>query len=57
MPKKKPIDKRLNKLFDELEHEEPNAKPPKAREPKNAPNESTPPPKPPSTLKEIGFAS
>ena len=44
MPKKKPIDKRLNKLFDELEHEEPNAKPTKAREPKNAPNESTPPP-------------
>ena len=27
MPKKKPINKRLNKLFDEITHEEPNAKP------------------------------
>jgi PAS domain S-box-containing protein len=26
MPKKKPIDKRLNKLFDEIQHEDPNAK-------------------------------
>jgi len=36
MPKKKPIAKRLNKLFDEIQHEEPNAKA-KARTPKSAP--------------------
>jgi len=36
MPKKKPIDKRLNKLFDEIKHEEPNAKPTKARQSKVA---------------------
>ena len=41
MPKKKPITKRLNKLFDDIKHEEPNAKPQKAREPKNAPIQST----------------
>ena len=26
MPKKKPIDKRINKLFDDIKHEEPTAK-------------------------------
>ena len=26
MPKKKPIDKRLDKLFDDIKHEEPGAK-------------------------------
>ena len=31
MPKKKPIAKRLNKLFDDLQQEEPNAKPSKKR--------------------------
>lgn len=35
MPKKKPIARRLNKLFDEIQHEDPNAKP-KARVQKNA---------------------
>lgn len=40
MPKKKPITKRLDKLFDEIQHEDPNAKP-KQRVPK-----STPPAKP-----------
>ncbi|HAV76735.1 MAG TPA: hypothetical protein DCX53_05200 [Anaerolineae bacterium] len=36
MPKKKPIAKRLDKLFDEIKHEEPNAKPVKGRGSKNA---------------------
>lgn len=58
MPKKKPIDKRLNKLFDELEHEEPNAKPAKTRQPKNAPSESTPSPtKAKSTIKRSPIES
>ena len=43
MPKKKPIAKRLNKLFDEIQHEEPNAKPAKARAPKEAPVEKAKP--------------
>ncbi|NTU54791.1 MAG: GAF domain-containing protein [Anaerolineales bacterium] len=38
MPKKKPIDKRLDKLFDDIKHEEPSAKP-KAGVPKSAPEE------------------
>jgi len=37
MPKKKPIDKRLNKLFDNLKQEEPEAKSAKTRKPKVAP--------------------
>ena len=40
MPKKKPIAKRLNKLFDEIQHEDPNAKP-QANAPKSAPEEKT----------------
>lgn len=39
MPKKKPIDKRLNKLFDNIKQEEPEAKSAKTREPKIAPVE------------------
>jgi len=39
MPKKKPIAKRLNKLFDEIQQEEPNAKA-KARTPKSTPAET-----------------
>ncbi|NTW12722.1 MAG: hypothetical protein HGA30_05365, partial [Anaerolineales bacterium] len=38
MPKKKPIAKRLDKLFDDIKHEEPSAKP-KAGVPKSAPEE------------------
>ena len=40
MPKKKPIAKRLNKLFDEIKQEEPNAKT-KASASQSTPNEST----------------
>lgn len=36
MPKKKPIAKRLDKLFDEIQHEDPNAKP-AVHAPKSAP--------------------
>jgi len=43
MPKKKPITKRLNKLFDEIQQEDPNSKP-KVRAPKNAPVEKAAPP-------------
>ena len=38
MPKKKPIAKRLDKLFDDIKHEEPSAKP-KADESIAAPEE------------------
>ena len=41
MPKKKPITKRLNKLFDEIQQEDPNSKP-KVRAPKNAPEHKVP---------------
>ena len=37
MPKKKPIAKRLNKLFDDIKQEEPNAKPSKKRISEKAP--------------------
>jgi PAS domain S-box-containing protein len=43
MPKKKPIAKRLDKLFDEILHEDPNAKP-KARVPKPSAEEKVRPP-------------
>lgn len=43
MPKKKPIDKRLNKLFDEIQQEEPNATP-KARGQKSASSDVVSPP-------------
>ena len=42
MPKKKPIAKRLNKLFDEIQQEDPNAANPKVRVPKNAPEQKAP---------------
>ena len=35
MPKKKPINKRLNKLFDDIKHEDPNAKPKTERKSKD----------------------
>jgi len=41
MPKKKPIAKRLDKLFDDIKHEEPSAKP-NAAVPKSAPEEIAP---------------
>ena len=44
MPKKKPITKRLNKLFDDIKHEELNAKPEKARAPKSTPSNKAKPP-------------
>ncbi|HEY5729937.1 MAG TPA: GAF domain-containing protein [Anaerolineales bacterium] len=43
MPKKKPIAKRLDKLFDEIQHEDPNAKP-GARVRKSALDEKSKPP-------------
>jgi len=39
MPKKKPITKRLDKLFDDIKHEEQTSKPSKPRIAKNAPSE------------------
>jgi PAS domain S-box-containing protein len=41
MPKKKPITKRLNKLFDDIKHEDPSAKPEKPRVSKEARVEKT----------------
>ncbi|HSM70195.1 MAG TPA: GAF domain-containing protein [Anaerolineales bacterium] len=41
MPKKKPIVKRLDRLFDDIRHEEPSAKPAKPHVPKEAPVEKT----------------
>ena len=43
MPKKKPIAKRLNKLFDNLKHEEPNTRPAKPHTPKKTPVEKVKP--------------
>ena len=46
MPKKKPITKRLNKLFDDIKHEDPNANPSKDRTPVDTSVKKEKPPSP-----------